>query len=188
MLAARDQDGFAAERRLARFGLPELLRRRRVVRRPPAPVRPRSAPTARMEWVVGVHRSRARMPFPHHLDHAIMRSQAGCAEEFGRRRRVTRARVLSQDAENMLRASFSTSLQLSDIRRNQRGSRKQKRHARISTPRPPYVASSALLRNAPCFEALAVRHGIKIARCASRAAMTRSNINRVKAETHAVRS
>ena len=75
-----------AERRLARFGLPELLRRRRVVRRPPALVRQWSAPTARMEWVVGVHLSRARMPFPHHLDHAVAGEM--CAEEFGRRRRV----------------------------------------------------------------------------------------------------
>ena len=55
----------AAERRLARFGLPELLRRRRVVRRPPALVRPRSAFSAGVEWVVAVHRSRARMPFAH---------------------------------------------------------------------------------------------------------------------------
>ena len=68
-----------AERRLARFGLPKLLRRRRVVRRPPAPVFPRSAFSTRMHRVVGVHRPRARMPFPHHLDHA----DAGemCADE-----------------------------------------------------------------------------------------------------------
>ena len=69
-----------AERRLARLGLPELLRRRRVVRRPPALVRQWSAPTARVERVVGVHRPRARMPFPHHLDHAVAGEM--CAEEF----------------------------------------------------------------------------------------------------------
>ena len=50
-----------AERRLAHFGLPELLQRRRVVRRPPALVRQWPAPTARMEWVVGVHRTLSRM-------------------------------------------------------------------------------------------------------------------------------
>ena len=76
-----------AERRLARFGLPELLRRCRLVRRPPALVRQWSAPTARMEWVVGVHLSRARMPFPHHLHHAVAGEM--CAEEPGRSRRVT---------------------------------------------------------------------------------------------------
>ena len=75
-----------AERRFARLGLPELLRRRHVVRRPPALVRQWSAPTARMEWVVGVHLSRARMPFPHHLDHAVAGEM--CAEEFGRRGRL----------------------------------------------------------------------------------------------------
>ncbi len=69
-----------AERRLARFGLPELLRRRRVVRRPPALVFHRPAPAARMERVVGVHLSRSRMPFPHHLDHAVAGEM--CAEEF----------------------------------------------------------------------------------------------------------
>ena len=72
--------GRAAERRLARFCLPELLQRRRVVHRPPAPVCPRSAFSAGVEWVVGVHRSRARMPFPHHLDHAVAGEM--CAEEF----------------------------------------------------------------------------------------------------------
>ena len=69
-----------AERRLARFGLPELLQRRRVVRHPPARVRPRSAFSARVHRVVGVHRPRARMPFPHHLDHAVAGEM--CAEEF----------------------------------------------------------------------------------------------------------
>ena len=69
-----------AERRLARFGLTELLQRRRVVRQQPALVRQWSAPTARMERVVGVHRPRARMPFPHHLDHAVAGEM--CAEEF----------------------------------------------------------------------------------------------------------
>jgi len=63
-----------AERRLARLGLPKLLRRRRVVRRPPAPVRPRSAFSARVHRIVGVHRSRPRMSFPHHLDHAVARA------------------------------------------------------------------------------------------------------------------
>ena len=75
-----------AERRFARLGLPELLRRRRVVRRPPALVRQWSAPTARMEWVVGVHRPRARMPFPHHLDHAVAGEM--CAEKFGHARSI----------------------------------------------------------------------------------------------------
>ena len=69
-----------AERRLARFGLSELLQRRRVVRRPPALIRPRSAFSAWMHRVVGGHRSRARMPFPHHLDHAVAGEM--CAEEF----------------------------------------------------------------------------------------------------------
>ena len=50
-----------AERHLARLGLPKLLRRRRVVRRPPAPVHQWSVPTARMERVVGVHLSRSGM-------------------------------------------------------------------------------------------------------------------------------
>jgi len=94
-----------AERRFARLGLPELLRRRRVVRRPPALVRQWSAPTARMEWVVGVHRPRARMPFPHHLDHAVAGEM--CAEEFGRRRRFAQHQPQAQ----MLRICFECRLQ-----------------------------------------------------------------------------
>ena len=77
-----------AERRLARFGLPELLQRRRVVRRPPTLVRPRSTFSTRVGRVVGVQLSRTRMPFSHHLDHAVAGEM--CAEEFGRRRRVVK--------------------------------------------------------------------------------------------------
>ena len=39
-----------------------------------------SAFSARMQRVVGVHRPRARMPFPHHLDHAVAGEMR--AEEF----------------------------------------------------------------------------------------------------------
>ena len=85
--------GRAAERRLARFGLSELLQRRRVVRQPPALIRPRSAFSARMHRVVGIHRPRARMPFPHHLDHAVA-GEMGAEKLRNPRSNMSRVKVL----------------------------------------------------------------------------------------------
>ena len=116
-----------AKRRLARFGLPELLHRGLVFCQPPAIVRPRSTFSARVHRVVGVHRPRSRMSFSHHLEQAVA---VRCARK-------------NLDAVD---ASLSTSPKprcwnMRECRFNQRA-----RHKNSRVPRPALPSPAAAVR------------------------------------------